>query len=72
MPPEETGARRILALWCPDWPAMAASAEADLPPLHPVAVLSANRVVACSASARAAGVRRGMRKRQAQAACTEM
>ncbi|EON33574.1 hypothetical protein GTC6_07164 [Gordonia terrae C-6] len=72
MPPAEPGSRRILALWCPDWPAMAASAEADLPPLHPVAVLSANRVVACSASARAAGVRRGMRKRQAQAACTEM
>ncbi|MBD0863870.1 DNA polymerase Y family protein [Gordonia sp. zg691] len=63
---------RVLALWCPDWPAIAAAAEADLPPLHPVAVLSANRVVACSASARAAGVRRGMRKRQAQALCTEM
>ncbi|MFE0749347.1 DNA polymerase Y family protein [Gordonia sp. NPDC058843] len=72
MSPGEPGSRRILALWCPDWPAMAASAEADLPPLHPVAVLSANRVVACSASARTAGVRRGMRKRQAQAACTEM
>lgn len=72
MPSGEPGSRRILALWCPDWPAMAAAAEADLPPLHPVAVLSANRVVACSASARAAGVRRGMRKRQAQAACTEM
>ncbi|OCW85279.1 MULTISPECIES: DNA polymerase Y family protein [unclassified Gordonia (in: high G+C Gram-positive bacteria)] len=72
MPSGEQGSRRILALWCPDWPAMAAAAEADLPPLHPVAVLSANRVVACSASARAAGVRRGMRKRQAQAACTEM
>lgn len=72
MPSGEQGSRRILALWCPDWPAMAAAAEADLPPLHPVAVLSANRVVACSASARAAGVRRGMRKRQAQAACAEM
>lgn len=65
-------ARRTLALWCPDWPAMAAAAEADLPPLHPVAVLSANRVVACSATARAVGVRRGMRKRQAQAVCPEM
>lgn len=64
--------RRTLALWCPDWPAMAAAAEADLPPLHPVAVLSANRVVACSATARAVGVRRGMRKRQAQAVCPEM
>ncbi|MEO9328309.1 DNA polymerase Y family protein [Gordonia aurantiaca] len=64
--------RRTLALWCPDWPAMAAAADADLPPLHPVAVLSANRVVACSATARAAGVRRGMRKRQAQSVCPEM
>ncbi|MGV9671930.1 MULTISPECIES: DNA polymerase Y family protein [unclassified Gordonia (in: high G+C Gram-positive bacteria)] len=64
--------RRILALWCPDWPAIAAAAEADLPPRHPVAVLNANRVVACSAPARAAGVRRGMRKRQAQSRCPEM
>ena len=63
---------RVLALWCPDWPAMAAAAEADLPPLHPVAVLAANRVIACTTPARAAGVRRGMRKRQAQSACPEM
>lgn len=63
---------RVLALWCPDWPATAAAAEADLPPRHPVAVLHANRVIACSAPARAAGVRRGMRKRQAQATCPEM
>ncbi|GAA1481736.1 DNA polymerase Y family protein [Gordonia sinesedis] len=63
---------RVLALWCPDWPATAAAADADLPPLHPVAVLSANRVIACSAPARTAGVRRGMRKRQAQSACPEM
>ncbi|MCH5642187.1 DNA polymerase Y family protein [Gordonia sp. ABSL49_1] len=63
---------RVLALWCPDWPATAAAAEVDLPPQHPIAVLSANRVVACSASARTMGVRRGMRKRQAQSACPEM
>ncbi|MGV9858148.1 DNA polymerase Y family protein [Gordonia sp. NPDC003425] len=66
------GRRRLLALWCPDWPAMAAAADADLPPTHPVAVLSANRVIACSATARTAGVRRGMRKRQAQSACPQM
>lgn len=63
---------RVLALWCPDWPATAAAADADLPPRHPVAVVYANRVIACSAPARAAGVRRGMRKRQAQSACPEM
>ena len=42
--------RRTLALWCPDWPAMAAAAEADLPPLHPVAVLSAVPITATEAA----------------------
>ena len=65
-------ARRVLALWCPDWPASAAGAAADLAPDVPVAVLHANRVVACSAAARRSGVRRGMRNRQAQAACPKM
>ncbi|NMO01011.1 DNA polymerase Y family protein [Gordonia sp. TBRC 11910] len=64
--------RRILALWAPDWPAAAAAAERDLAPHEPIAVLHANRVVACSASARRAGVRRGMRKRQAQANCPHL
>ena len=62
---------RVMAVWCPDWPAMAAAADEDLPPAQPIAVLSANRVTATSATARAAGVRRGMRKRQAQAVCPE-
>ncbi len=62
----------MLALWCPDWPATAAAIADDLPPQQPIAVLGANRVVACSAPARSAGVRRGMRKRQAQSACPEM
>lgn len=63
---------RVLALWCPDWPSAAAAIAGDLPPQTPIAVLHANRVIACSASARAAGVRRGMRKRQVQAACPEL
>lgn len=63
---------RVLALWCPDWPAVAAAAAADLPASDPVAVVSANRVVACSATARAAGVRRGLRRREAQARCPEL
>lgn len=37
-----------------------------------MAVMHANRVVACSSSARAVGVRRGMRKRQTQATCPEI
>ncbi|WP_233608421.1 DNA polymerase Y family protein [Nocardia stercoris] len=64
--------RRVLAVWCPDWPAAAAAAAARLAPLHPVVVLHANRVVACSASARAAGIRRGLRRREAQARCPEL
>lgn len=63
---------RVLALWCPDWPAVAAAAVADLPATHPVAVVSANRVIACSAPARAEGVRRGLRKREAQARCPDI
>ncbi|WP_228479279.1 DNA polymerase Y family protein [Microbacterium atlanticum] len=36
---------------------------------HPVAVVERNLIVACSAAARAEGVRRGMRRRDAQARC---
>ncbi|WP_070377903.1 DNA polymerase Y family protein [Rhodococcus sp. WMMA185] len=63
---------RVLALWCPDWPAVAAAASADLSPTHPVAVTSGNRVVACSATARADGVRRGLRRRESQARCPRL
>lgn len=56
---------RILVVWCPDWPVAAAGA----PPTRPVAVLHAGRIVACSAAARAEGVRRGQRRREAQARC---
>ncbi len=63
---------RVLALWCPDWPAVAAAALADLPATHPVAVTSGNRVIACSATARAEGVRRGLRRRESQARCPEL
>src|SRR5205085_8529822 len=51
--------------WCPDWPVTAAGFGAE----EPVAVVFANRVVACSAAARAGGVRRGLRRRQAEARC---
>jgi protein ImuB len=63
---------RVLAVWCMDWPAVAALAAAGLPPTTPVAVTLANRVIACSASARAAGVRRGLRRRESQARCPEL
>ena len=60
---------RVLAIWCMDWPAVAAATAGGLPATDPVVVTLANRVVACSASARAAGVRRGLRRREAQARC---
>jgi protein ImuB len=62
-------ASRVLAIWCMDWPAVAAATAAGLPATAPVAVTLANRVVACSAAARAAGVRRGLRRRESQARC---
>ncbi|MGA5464133.1 DNA polymerase Y family protein [Mycobacterium sp. NPDC050041] len=55
-----------------DWPAVAATAAAGLAPTAPVAVTLANRVIACSASARAVGVRRGLRRRESQARCPEL
>ncbi|WP_242579160.1 DNA polymerase Y family protein [Amycolatopsis sp. 195334CR] len=63
---------RMLVLWCPDWPVVAACAAEATPPDRPAAVFSANRVVACSALARADGVRRGMRRREAQSRCPEL
>lgn len=65
-------ANRMLVLWCPDWPVVAAGAAAGLPAHLPAAVFVANRVVACSATARMAGVRRGMRRREAQSRCPEI
>jgi protein ImuB len=55
---------RTLVVWCPDWPVVAAGL-CD----RPAAVLAAGRVVACSAVARAEGVARGLRRRQAEARC---
>ncbi|MGO1507621.1 MAG: DNA polymerase Y family protein [Microbacteriaceae bacterium] len=55
---------RHLVLWLPDWPVRAALGTP--PGDEPVAVAAANTIVACSASARAQGVRRGQRRRLAQ------
>ncbi|MGW0161645.1 DNA polymerase Y family protein [Mycobacterium sp. NPDC003323] len=63
---------RVLALWCMDWPAVAAATTAGLGATDPVAVTLANRVIACSAAARAAGVRRGLRRREAQSRCPQL
>jgi protein ImuB len=70
---------RIATVWCPDWPVVAVSgaADADLPDAPealdiPVAVLAAGQIVACSRGARDIGVRRGMRKREAQSRCPDL
>jgi protein ImuB len=65
---------RTVAVWCPDWPVTAARLSADLPTNddRPAAVVTANRVVACSHSARTQGVRRGLRRREAQARCPQL
>lgn len=55
---------RHLVLWLPDWPVRAALGTP--PGDEPVAVVQANTVIACSATARAQGVRRGQRRRLAQ------
>src|SRR5450830_212875 len=63
---------RTTVLWVPDWPVVAAT-EAEQVPLHlPAAVHDARRLTAVSALARAQGVRRGMRRRQAQSCCPEL
>ncbi|MBZ5736710.1 DNA polymerase Y family protein [Nocardioides mangrovi] len=63
---------RVMVVWCPDWPVVAALAEAGLPTHLPAAVFHANTVVACTAAARSSGVRRGMRRRDAQGRCPEL
>ncbi len=70
--PVAAGPVRVLALWSPDWPVTAAARAAHVPTERPAAVVAANRVLACSAVARAAGVRRGLRRREAQARCPDL
>ena len=61
-----------MAVWCPDWPAVAA-ARAEGHGLHlPLAVVGPRGVLACNAVARAVGVRRGLRRREAQFRCPEL
>lgn len=56
---------RTMVLWAPDWPIVAV----DVPASVPAAVLAKGQVLACSQAARAQGVRRGMRRRDAQSRC---
>ncbi|HEU5486651.1 MAG TPA: DNA polymerase Y family protein, partial [Microlunatus sp.] len=67
-----SGTPRVMVVWCPDWPVVAAITAEDLSVDDPVAVVAANQVLACSTSARLDGVRRGMRRRDAVARCPEL
>ncbi|MCW2494256.1 MAG: domain protein DNA-repair protein [Jatrophihabitans sp.] len=62
----------MIAVWCPDWPVTTVRLEAGLPSETPTAVITGNHIVACSHSARMAGVRRGLRRREAQARCPQL
>jgi protein ImuB len=59
-------------VWCPDWPVMAAEIVDGVVAAGPVVVLHGNRVLACSEAARADGVRRGLRRREAQSRCPQL
>ncbi|MFB8169012.1 hypothetical protein ACFC60_13795 [Kitasatospora purpeofusca] len=59
---------RVLVVWCPDWPVAAVERPGEDRDV-PVAVVEGGRVLACSAVARAAGVRQGQRLKLAQRLC---
>ena len=66
------GQPRLLVLWVPDWPVLAHSRTHRLPDAAPLALVDKGLVFACSASARAEGVVRGQRIREAQARCPRL
>lgn len=57
--------QRMVTVWFPDWPVLAAGFAADVP----AAVMSSNRVVARTEAAAVEGVVIGQRRRQVQARC---
>jgi len=63
---------RTTVVWVPDWPVVAATTADGVPVDAPAAVHDGRRVTAVSALARADGVRRGMRRRQAQGVSPEL
>lgn len=57
---------RVLVLWCPDWPVVAARQHEKLPADAPLVLTEKGLVFAASVSARAEGISRGLRLREAQ------
>lgn len=63
---------RMLVLWCPDWPAVAALRQAGLAVDRPAVILASGRVQVATAAARACGIRAGMKRRDAVSRCPEV
>ncbi|HEY3546400.1 MAG TPA: DNA polymerase Y family protein [Propionicimonas sp.] len=63
---------RCLVLWFPGWPVTAWALSEGADAARPVAVVSANRIVACSPQASAEGVATGQRRREAQSRCPNL
>lgn len=57
-----------MVVWCCDWPVAAAAVA----PGEPAVVVYANRVVSSTPAARREGIRRGHRRREAQARCPDL
>jgi protein ImuB len=69
---------RLVTIWCPDWPVVAAAGQVPAGQTrshratHRVAVVRANRVLARSPAAAGSGVEIGQRRRDAQRCCPEL
>ena len=67
---------RTVVVRCPDWPVRSAMSAAGVDPEGadeiPAAVVFANQVVSTTPAARAEGVRRGLRRREAQSRCPRL
>ncbi|GAA2092647.1 DNA polymerase Y family protein [Aeromicrobium tamlense] len=70
---------RTMVVWVPDWPALVQLADhveaargGAAEPSDALAVLEKGVVLACTPAARAQGVRRGMRRRDAQSRCPDL
>ena len=63
-----TGVARLVTVWCPTWSLHAAGID----PGVPAAVIEGHRVIGVSSSASAVGVRLGLRRREAQARCSDL
>jgi protein ImuB len=61
-----------MVLWIPDWPIIAAIRGTRTPANAPLALIDRGQVFASSAAARAEGIRRGLRVREAQSRCPDL